>query len=143
MNAGDTVFVLMSAALVMLMTPGLALFYGGMVRNKNVLGTVMQSFIILGIITIEWVLWGYSMSFGPDHLGIIGGLEWLGLRGVGMTPSPVYGSTVPHMAFMIFQCMFAVITPALISGAFAERMKFSSFLLFTILWATLVYNPQR
>ena len=141
MNAGDTVFVLMSAALVMLMTPGLALFYGGMVRNKNVLGTVMHSFIALGIITIEWVLWGYSMSFGPDYYGIIGGLDWFGLKGVGMSPSPDYGSTVPHIAFMIFQCMFAIITPALISGAFAERMKFTAFLLFTILWATLVYNP--
>jgi Amt family ammonium transporter len=141
MDTGDTVFVLMSAALVMLMTPGLALFYGGMTRSKNVLSTIMQSFIILGVITIEWVLWGYSMAFGPDLGGIVGGLDWLGLRGVGMEPSPDYGSTIPHMAFMIFQCMFAVITPALITGAFAERMKFSAFLVFTILWATLVYNP--
>ena len=141
MNSGDTVFVLMSAALVMLMTPGLALFYGGMARSKNVLGTIMQSFIILGLITLEWVLWGYSMSFGPDHGGIIGGLDWFGLRGVGMEPSPDYGSTVPHVAFMVFQCMFAIITPALITGAFAERMKFSAFLLFTLLWATFVYNP--
>jgi Amt family ammonium transporter len=141
MNAGDTVFVLMSAALVMLMTPGLALFYGGMARSKNVLGTIMQSFIILGLITLEWVLWGYSMSFGPDHGGIIGGLDWFGLRGVGMDPSPDYGSTIPHVAFMVFQCMFAIITPALITGAFAERMKFSAFLLFTLLWATFVYNP--
>jgi Amt family ammonium transporter len=141
MNAGDTAFVLLSAALVMLMTPGLALFYGGMVRNKNVLGTIMQSFIILGIISIEWVLWGYSMSFGTDHGGLIGGLEWLGLKGVGMDPSSSYGSTVPHLVFMIFQCMFAVITPALITGTFAERMKFSAFLIFTILWATIVYNP--
>lgn len=141
MNTGDTVFVIISAALVMLMTPGLALFYGGMVRGKNVLGTIMQSFIILGVITIEWVLWGYSMSFGPDHGHIIGGLEWFSLRGVGMEPSASYGTTVPHLAFMIFQCMFAVITPALITGAFAERMKFSAFLIFTLLWATLVYNP--
>jgi len=141
MNAGDTTFVLMSAALVMLMTPGLALFYGGMVRGKNVLGTIMQSFIILGVITLEWVLWGYSMSFGPDHGGIIGGLDWFGLRGVGMEPSPNYGTTIPHLAFMVFQCMFAVITPALITGAFAERMKFTAFLLFTLLWATFVYNP--
>ena len=141
MNTGDTVFVLLSAALVMLMTPGLALFYGGMVRNKNVLGTIMQSFIILGIITLEWVLWGYSMAFGPDHGGIIGGFDWVGLKSVGMSPSPDYGDTIPHLAFMIFQCMFAIITPALITGAFAERMKFSAFLLFTILWATLVYNP--
>ena len=141
MNTGDTAFVLMSAALVMLMTPGLGLFYGGMVRNKNVLGTIMHSFIILGIITVEWVLWGYSMSFGPDHGGIIGGLEWFGLKGVGLDPSPEYGTTVPHAAFMIFQCMFAIITPALITGAFAERLKFGAFLLFTILWATIVYNP--
>ena len=141
MNAGDTAFVLISAALVMLMTPGLALFYGGMVRNKNVLGTIMQSFIILGIITFEWVLWGYSMSFGPDHGSIIGGLDWFGLRHVGMNPSPDYGSTIPHVAFMIFQCMFAILTPALITGAFAERLKFTAFLLFILLWGTFVYNP--
>jgi len=141
MNTGDTAFVLFSASLVMLMVPGLALFYAGMVRSKNVLGTLMQSFIMLGIITVEWVLWGYSMAFGPDHAGIIGGLDWFGLKGVGMEPSADYGSTIPHMAFMIFQCMFAIITPALITGAFAERMKFSAFLLFAILWATLVYNP--
>jgi len=141
MNAGDTTFVLMSAALVMLMTPGLALFYGGMVRNKNVLGTIMQSFIILGIITFEWVLWGYSMSFGPDHGSIIGGLDWFGLKDVGMDPSPDYGSTIPHLAFMIFQCMFAILTPALITGAFAERLKFTALLLFILLWGTFVYNP--
>ena len=141
MNTGDTAFVLVSSALVMLMTPGLALFYGGMVRGKNVLGTIMQSYIILALITLEWVLWGYSLSFGPDHGGIIGGLDWFGLRGVGMEPHETYGTTIPHLAFMIFQCMFAVITPALITGAFAERMKFISFLLFTVLWATFVYNP--
>ena len=141
MNAGDTVFVLISAALVMLMTPGLALFYGGMVRSKNILGTLMQSFVILGIITVEWVLWGYTMSFGPDHGGLIGGLTMLGLNGVGMTPSPDYGSTIPQLAFMIFQCMFAIITPALIAGAVAERMKFGAFILFTLLWSTFVYNP--
>ncbi len=141
MNAGDTTFVLMSAALVMLMTPGLALFYGGMVRNKNVLGTIMHSFIILAIVTLEWVLWGYSLAFGPDHGGIVGGLDWFGLNSVGMEPSPNYGGTIPHLAFMIFQCMFAVITPALITGAFAERLRFSAFLLFTLLWTTLVYNP--
>jgi Amt family ammonium transporter len=141
MNSGDTTFVLISAALVMLMTPGLALFYGGMVRSKNVLGTIMQSFIILGVVSIQWVLWGYSMSFGPDWGGVIGGLDWFGLRGVGMEPSPDYGPTIPHFAFMIFQCMFAVITPALITGAFAERLKFSAFLLFVILWSTFVYNP--
>ncbi len=141
MNTGDTAFVLVSAAFVMLMTPGLALFYGGMVRSKNVLGTIMQSFIVLGIITLEWVLWGYSMSFGADHGGIIGGLGWIGLKGVGMVPSPDYGSTIPHLAFMIFQCMFAIITVALITGAFAERLKFSAFLVFAVLWATFVYNP--
>ena len=141
MNTGDTAFVLFSSALVMLMVPGLALFYGGMARNKNVLGTLMQSFIMLGVITVTWVLWGYSTAFGPDHGGIIGGLDWFGLKGVGIEPSPDYGSTIPHAAFMIFQCMFAIITPALITGAFAERMKFSAFLLFAILWATFVYNP--
>ncbi len=141
MNTGDTAFVLVSSALVMLMTPGLALFYGGMVRGKNVLGTIMQSYMILALITLEWVLWGYSLSFGPDHGGIIGGLDWFGLRGVGVEPHETYGTTIPHLAFMIFQCMFAVITPALITGAFAERMKFTSFLLFTVLWATFVYNP--
>ncbi len=141
MNSGDTAFVLLSAALVMLMTPGLSLFYGGMVRNKNVLGTIMQSFIIVGVITLEWVLCGYSLSFGTDHAGIIGGLNWIGLNGVGIVPNPHYGPTIPALAFMIFQCMFAIITPALISGAFAERMKFSAFLVFTVSWAVLVYNP--
>lgn len=141
MNTADTAFVLISSALVMLMTPGLGLFYGGMVRSKNILGTLMQSFVILNVITIEWVLWGYSMAFGPDYGGIVGGLNWFGLKGVGIMPSPDYGPTIPHLAFMVFQCMFAIITPALITGAFAERMKFSAFLLFIILWATLVYNP--
>jgi len=141
MNTGDTAFVIISAALVMLMTPGLALFYGGMVRGKNVLGTIMQSYIILAVITFQWVLWGYSLAFGPDHGGLIGGLDWFGLKGVGPDPHETYGPTIPHLAFMIFQCMFAVITPALITGAFAERMKFGSFLLFAVLWATFVYNP--
>lgn len=141
MDTGNTAFVLISAALVMLMTPGLALFYGGMARSKNVLGTLMQNFILLGLVTITWVLWGYSLSFGPDHGGIIGGLDWFGLKGVGMTPSPDYGTTIPHLAFMIFQCMFAIITVALITGAIAERMKFSAFLIFATLWVTLVYNP--
>ena len=141
MNSADTAFVLISSALVMLMTPGLGLFYGGMVRSKNILGTLMQSFVIINVITIEWILWGYSMAFGPDYGGIIGGLNWFGLKGVGIMPSPDYGPTIPHLAFMVFQCMFAIITPALITGAFAERMKFSAFLLFIVLWATLVYNP--
>jgi Amt family ammonium transporter len=138
---GDTAFVLLSAALVMLMTPGLAMFYGGMVRRKNVLGTLMHSFVAIALVSVQWILFGYSLSFGPDIHGIIGGLDWIGLRGVGIDPNPDYASTIPHMAFMIYQAMFAVITPALIAGAFAERMKFSAFLLFTLLWSTLVYDP--
>ena len=140
-NAGDTAFVLVSSALVMFMTPGLALFYGGMVRSKNVLATIMQSFIIVGLVTVIWVLWGYSLAFGPDVRGIVGNLSWFGLRGVGLAPSPDYAPTIPHQAFMIFQCMFAIITPALITGSFAERMKFSTLLVFIALWSTLVYSP--
>jgi Amt family ammonium transporter len=140
-DAGDTAFVLLSAALVMLMTPGLAMFYGGMVRRKNVLGTIMQSFVAIAVVSVQWILFGYSLSFGPDMSGMIGSLDWLGLRGVGVEPNPDYAPTVPHIAFMIYQAMFAVITPALITGAFAERMKFSAFLLFTLLWSTIVYNP--
>jgi len=140
-DTGDTAWVLISTALVMLMTPGLALFYGGMVRRKNVLGTIMQSFIALGVISLVWVLYGYSLAFGPDKWHIIGGLEWVGLRGVGLEPNPDYSATIPHQAFMIFQMMFAVITPALITGAFAERFKFKTYLVFLILWATLVYAP--
>jgi Amt family ammonium transporter len=140
-DTGDTAWVLISTALVMLMTPGLALFYGGMVRRKNVLGTIMQSFIALGVISLQWVLWGYSLSFGPDIGHFIGGLDWLGLKGVGLEPNTDYAATIPHQAFMIFQMMFAVITPALITGAFAERFKFKSYLLFLVLWATFVYDP--
>jgi len=140
-NAGDTAWLLVSAALVMLMTPGLALFYGGMVRRKNILGTIMQSFIILGLISVEWILVGYSFAFGPDRWGIIGDLSWFALDGVGLAPFKEYAATVPHQAFMIYQMMFAVITPALITGAFAERFKFSTFLVFSLLWALLVYNP--
>jgi Amt family ammonium transporter len=140
-NAGDTAFVLISAALVMFMTPGLALFYGGMVRSKNVLGTIMHSFFILGLVTVEWVLWGYSNAFGPDLGGIIGSLNWFGLSGVGAAPFKDYAATIPHQSFMMFQMMFAVITPALITGTFAERIKFSTFIVFTLLWCTLVYNP--
>ena len=140
-NTGDTAFVLISAALVMLMTPGLALFYGGMVRNKNILGTLMQSFTAIAIITVQWVLFGYSLAFGPDIHGLIGGLDWAGLRGVGAEPNPDYAATIPHAAFMIYQAMFAVITPALITGAVAERMKFSAFFVFTLLWSTFVYDP--
>jgi Amt family ammonium transporter len=140
-DTGDTTWMLISSALVMLMTPGLALFYGGMVRSKNVLGTVMQSFIALGVITIQWVLYGYSLAFGPDIGHVIGSLKWIGLSGVGLDPFPDYAATVPHQAFMIFQMMFAVITPALITGAFAERFKFKTYLVFLILWATFVYDP--
>lgn len=140
-DAGDTAFVLLSAAFVMLMTPGLALFYGGMVRRKNVLGTIMQSFVAIAIVSVQWILFGYSLSFGPDIKGIIGSLDWIGLSGVGVQPNPDYAPTVPHLAFMIYQAMFAVITPALISGSVAERMKFTAFFLFTILWTTIVYDP--
>src|SRR5215470_10016204 len=140
-DSGDTAWVLVSSALVLLMTaPGLALFYGGMVRQKNALGTLMQSFIVLALISIQWVLWGYSLAFGPDKGGIIGGLEWMGLRNVGQTPNADYAATIPHQAFMLFQMMFAVITPALITGAFAERKKFSTFLVFILVWATVVYD---
>ena len=140
-DTGDTAWILISSALVMLMTPGLALFYGGMVRTKNVLGTIMQSFIALGVITIQWVLYGYSLAFGPDIGHVIGGLDWIGLRGVGLDPFPDYSATIPHQAFMIFQMMFAVITPALITGAIAERFKFKTYLVFLILWTTFVYDP--
>ena len=141
-DTGDTAWVLTASALVLLMTvPGLALFYGGMVRQKNALGTLMHSFIILALISIQWVLWGYSLAFGPDKGGLIGGLEWIGLRGVGSTPNADYAATIPHQAFMLFQMMFAIITPALITGAFAERKRFSTFIIFVLSWATLVYDP--
>jgi Amt family ammonium transporter len=140
-NPGDTAWVLVSAALVLLMTPGLALFYGGMVRSKNVLGTIMQSFMVIAIVSVQWALFGYSLAFGPTVGGFIGDLSWLGLRGVGLTPNPHYAATIPHQAFMIYQAMFAVITPALLMGAIAERMKFSAFFVFTLLWSTLVYDP--
>ncbi|MGD0274997.1 MAG: ammonium transporter [Syntrophales bacterium] len=143
MNTGDTAWVLMSTVLVFAMTiPGLALFYGGLVRRKNVLSILMQCFIIMCVISLQWVLFGYSLSFGPDLArGIIGSLKWAGLNYVGALPNPDYAATIPHSVFMIFQCMFAVITPALMIGAFAERIKFSAFLIFTILWATIVYDP--
>jgi ammonium transporter, Amt family len=140
-NAGDTAWVLMAAALVMLMTPALGFFYGGLVQRKNVLSTLMHSFFILCLISVQWVLWGYSLAFGPDHFGLIGGLDWVGLTGVGLTPDRNYAPTVPAQAFMIFQMMFAVITPALITGAFAERKRFKAFVLFTLLWATFIYDP--
>lgn len=141
-DSGDTAWVLTSTALVLLMTvPGLALFYGGLVRRKNALGTIMQSFIILALISIQWVLWGYSLAFGPDNYGLIGSFKWIGLNGVSLDPYPDYAATIPHQAFMVFQMMFAVITPALITGAFAERMKFGAFIIFVILWATFIYDP--
>jgi len=140
-DSGDTAFVLLSAALVMLMTPGLALFYGGMVRTKNALSTIMQSLFIVAVVSVQWVLWGYTLAFGPDIHHLIGSFDWLLLNGVGQTPNPDYAATIPHMAFMIFQAMFAVITPALITGSFAERMKFPAFIVFTLLWVTFVYDP--
>jgi Amt family ammonium transporter len=141
MNQADTAFVLVSAALVMLMTPGLALFYGGMVRSKNILATLMENFILLGVVGVLWALWGYSLAFGPDVGHFIGNLDYLGLMGVGTEPFKAYSETIPHQTFMIYQAMFAIITPALITGAFAERMKFSAFLVFMVLWVTLVYCP--
>jgi ammonium transporter, Amt family len=141
-NYADTAWMLVSTALVMAMTaPGLALFYGGLVRRKNVLSTMMQSFFLLCLISIQWVLWGYSLAFGPDAGHVIGNLSWFALRGVGLAPNPDYAGTIPHQLFMIYQMMFAVITPALITGAFAERIRFSTFVVFALLWTTLVYDP--
>ncbi|HPK53031.1 MAG TPA: ammonium transporter [Smithellaceae bacterium] len=142
MNTGDTAWVLTATALVLLMTlPGLSFFYGGLVRRKNVLSVLMQCLIILCAISLQWILFGYSLAFGPDFHGIIGKLDWAGLRGVGSLPNADYAATIPHSLFMIFQAMFAVITPALIIGAYAERVRFSAFLIFTLLWSTLVYDP--
>jgi Amt family ammonium transporter len=142
MNSGDTAWVLTCTALVFIMTPGVALFYGGMARRKNILSILMQCFIIMCLISLEWIIYGYSLSFGPDagH-GIIGDLGWIGLKNVSLQPNPDYSNLIPHLAFMIFQAMFAVITPALIVGAFAERIKFSAFTILTLLWATFVYDP--
>ena len=141
MSPADTGFILICAALVMLMTPGLALFYAGMTRSKNVLGTLMQSFIALAVVTVVWIVWGYSLAFGSDIFMLIGGFDFLGLRNVGMEPNPDLAGNIPHLVFMIFQCMFAITSPALISRAFAERMRFKGFLVFTILWSTFVYSP--
>src|SRR5437763_2396572 len=141
-DSGDTAWLLVSAALVMLMTPALGFFYGGLVGKKNVLSTLTHSFFILCLISVQWVLWGYSLSFSPDTgAGLIGGLGWVALRGVGFAANPDYAATVPHQAFMAFQMMFAVITPALITGAFAERVSFKAYVIFSLLWATLVYDP--
>ena len=140
-NTGDTAWLLMSSAMVMLMTPGLAFFYGGMVRRKNILSTIMMSFACLGLVGLLWVLYGYSLSFGNDHAGIIGGLNFLGLANVGQEPSATYATTTPHLAFMIFQAMFAIITVALFTGAIVERVKFNSLLIFSAIWLTVVYIP--
>jgi Amt family ammonium transporter len=140
-NSGDTAWVLVSTALVLMMTPALGFFYGGMVRKKNILSTLNLSFICMGLISIQWLLWGYSLAFGSSINGLIGGLNFLGLMGVGETPNATYAATIPHLAFAGYQMMFAVITPALITGAFVERVRFKTFLIFTLLWATLVYDP--
>ncbi len=140
-NTGDTAWILVSAALVLFMTPGLAFFYGGLVRRKNILSILMQCFMMICLVTVQWVLFGYSLSFGPDVKGWIGSLAWAGLAGVGAAPNADYAATIPHSVFMAFQLMFAIITPALILGAFAERMKFSAFCIFSLLWTTIVYDP--
>mgnify|MGYP001269321461 FL=1 len=143
MNNGDIAWILASSALVLLMTPGLAFFYGGLVRPKNAAATVMHSFMAIGLVGVVWVLWGYSLAFGPDLGGmkIIGDLSWFGLAGVSATEAGPYADNMPHQLFMIFQAMFAIITPALITGAFAERMKFGAYFIFIILWVTVVYAP--
>lgn len=140
-SGADTAWVLISTALVILMTPALGLFYGGLVKTKNALNTLLHSLFLLGAISLQWALIGYSLAFGPDHGGLIGGPDWFGLRGVGGEPNTTYAATIPHSTFMMFQMAFAIITPALISGAFAERKKFSAFVLFSLLWATFVYDP--
>ncbi|HYN47854.1 MAG TPA: ammonium transporter [Candidatus Nanopelagicales bacterium] len=140
MNSGDTAWILMSTGLVMLMTPGLAFFYGGLVRTKNVLSTIMHSWFILALVSVTWVVFGYSLAFGPSQAGLIGGLDHLFLRGVGVEPG-AYATTIPSMLFVVYQMMFAVITPALITGAFAERKSFNAFVVFAFLWSTLVYLP--
>lgn len=140
-NTGDTAWVLICSALVLMMTPALAFFYGGMVRKKNALSTLTLSFVVMGLISVQWVLYGYSLAFDTDFHGLIGGLRFLGLSGVGAAPNPDYAPTIPHLAFAVFQMMFAIITPALISGAFVERVHFKAFLFFTLIWATLVYDP--
>src|SRR5215469_6709113 len=141
LNSGDTAWVLASAALVMIMTPALGFFYAGLVRRKNVLSTLMYSFIALCAISVQWVLWGYTLAFGPDWHHVVGGFAWLGMNGVGAAPNADYAPTIPHAAFALFQMMFAAITPALITGGFAERKRFAAFFLFTLLWATFVYDP--
>ncbi len=140
-DTGDTAWIIVATALVMVMTPALAFFYGGMVRKKNILSTLNLSFIVLAVISIQWLLFGYTLAFGTTNAGIIGGFDFLGFAGVGAEPNSAYAATIPHMAFAAFQMMFAIITPALITGAFVERVRFKTFLIFTLLWATLVYDP--
>ena len=140
-NTGDTALVLISAALVCLMTPGLAFFYGGLVRKKNVLTIMMQNFISMGVVTVIWVFGGFSLAFGKDIGGVIGNFQYFLLNGVGITPNPNYGSTIPFLAFFVYQEMFAVITPALITGAFADRVNFKSYLKFLVFWSILIYVP--
>ena len=141
-NSGDTAWILTSTLLVLMMTiPGLFLFYGGLVRSKNVLGTIMHCFFIVALVSVQWVLWGYSLAFGPDVYGIIGNLDWFGLNGVGAAPNPDLAANIPQYAFVVFQMTFAIITPALIIGAFAERAKFSTFVIFILLWSTFIYDP--
>lgn len=140
-NSGDTALILISAALVCLMTPGLAFFYGGLVRRKNILAIMIQNFISMGIVTIIWVIFGFSLAFGADKFGVIGNFKYLFLHNVGFNPNSAYGATIPFLAFFVFQEMFAVITPALITGAFADRINFKSYLLFLIFWSILVYIP--
>lgn len=140
-NAGDTAWVLVSTALVMVMTPAVGFFYGGMVRKKNVISVLKQTFVILAVVSLQWVLFGYSLVFGKDISGVIGGLTFFGLRGVGFGPNPEYAATIPHLAFMMFQAMFAIITPALIIGAVAERISFKTLIIFTLLWTTFIYDP--
>src|SRR5687768_4210040 len=140
-NAGDTAWILVATALVMMMTPALAFFYGGMVRKKNLLSTINLSFISIGLISIQWILIGYTLAFGTSFNGLIGGLDFLGFSGVGAEPNADYAATIPHLGFAAYQMMFAIITPALITGAFVERINFKAFLIFTILWATFVYDP--
>ena len=140
LNTGDTAWILISTGLVMLMTPGLAFFYGGLVRTKNVLSTIMQSWFILALVSVTWVVFGYSLAFGTSQGGLIGGLDNIFLRGIGTEPGP-YASSIPSMLFVVYQMMFAIITPALITGAFAERKSFNAFVVFAFLWSTLVYLP--
>ncbi|MCL6594331.1 MAG: ammonia channel protein, partial [Alicyclobacillus sp.] len=141
LSKGDTAWVLASAALVLLMTPGVAFFYGGLVRKKNVITTMLEVLAVMLLISVQWVVFGYSLAFGPDVLHLIGSLRWAGLSGVGQTPDADYAATIPHLAYAVYQMMFAIITPALIIGGLAERVKFSSFLVFITLWVTFIYDP--